>query len=207
MIKNIIFDFGNVLLNLDESASYTELIKLLDPEKSGDLEKSVFHPFEKGEISEDSFLNRLQRRSQQIYPAELYIKAWNAMLGDFPPIREKFLIDLRKNYKLYLLSNTNILHLRYVKNTLATENGIVDFDSLFFEKTYYSFEMGMRKPDAEIFEFVLNDSGLNAQETLFIDDKIENIESAIRLEILAYHHDPSQEISEVLYKLLHIMNQ
>lgn len=202
MIKNIIFDFGNVLLNLDESASYNALNSLLDLSKCEDLYEIVFNPFEKGEISEESFLNRLQRRSKIVNQAEVYIKAWNAMLLDFPSIRVELLRNLKSNYRLFLLSNTNITHIRHVLKRINRENGITDFEDAFFEKAYYSFQLGMRKPDPEIYEFVLQDAGLIANETLFIDDKIENIEAAKKMGIITHHHNPSQEISEILNDIL-----
>ncbi len=202
MIKNIVFDFGNVLLNLDESASYNALYALLDPSKSQDLYNSVFNPFEKGEISEESFYNRLQRRSGIVHHPEVYIDAWNAMLLDFPPKRESFLHHLKKHYRLFLLSNTNITHFRKVLQRIRDENNILDFENTFFEKAYFSFQIGMRKPDAEIYQFVLNDAKLLANETLFIDDKIENVNAAAQLGIHAYHHNPKDEISEIMDDLL-----
>lgn len=202
MIKNIIFDFGNVLLNLDESATYKALGNILDPLKCGDLNEMVLFPFEKGEISEEAFFNRLQRRSKMVLQPEFYYKAWTAMLLDFPIARENFLSQLKSNYRLFLLSNTNITHLRFVRKKLAQENDIHDFESRFFEKAYYSFEIGMRKPDLEIYRYVIQDSGLNPKETLFIDDKIENVEAAKTEGLNAYHHDPKDEISAILHSLL-----
>ena len=93
MIKNIIFDFGNVLLNIDESASYRALEDLLDPAKCSDLFPVVFYPFERGEISEEAFFNRLQRRSVKVYNITNYYKARNAMFRDFPANRGNMLLD------------------------------------------------------------------------------------------------------------------
>lgn len=202
MLKNIIFDFGNVLLNLDESATYKALGNILDPLKCGDLNEMVLFPFEKGEISEEAFFNRLQRRSKMVLQPEFYYKAWTAMLLDFPIARENFLNQLKSNYRLFLLSNTNITHLRFVRKKLAQENNIHDFESRFFEKAYYSFEIGMRKPDLEIFQFVLQDSNLKASESLFIDDKIENVNGAKQIGMNAYHHNPAEDISDVIFGLL-----
>jgi putative hydrolase of the HAD superfamily len=202
MIKNIIFDFGNVLLNLDESATYSALESILDPLKCGDLNEMVLFPFEKGEFSEEAFFNRLQRRSKKVLQIESYYKAWTAMLLDFPRSRGNFLSQLKSNYRLFLLSNTNITHLRFVRKKLALENNILDFETRFFEKAYYSFEIGMRKPDLEIFRYVIQNSALHPKQTLFIDDKIENVEAAKIEGLNAYHHNPEQDISDILYKLL-----
>ncbi len=202
MIKNIIFDLGNVLLNIDESASYKAIEALLDPSKCVDIYQTVFYPFEKGEISEESFFNRLQRRSVKVDHVEIYCKAWNAMFLDFPPVRLELLIALRQKYRVFLLSNTNITHIRFVRKLLERENQITEFETRFFEKVYYSYEIGMRKPDREIYEFVLKDAALIAEQTLFVDDKIENVEAAKNLGIQAHHHHPSGEISEVIYQWL-----
>ncbi len=202
MIKNIIFDFGNVLLNLDESATYKALEEFLDPLKSSDLFPSVIFPFDRGEISEEAFFNRLQRRSKIVYHVETYYKAWNAMLLDLPPNRVDLLRHLKKTHRLFLLSNINITHLRFARRKLEKENNIFDFENQFFEKAYYSFEIGMRKPDSEIYQFVLQDSNLSAEESLFIDDKIENVEGAKQAGLNAYHHNPEQDIEDIIFGLL-----
>lgn len=202
MVKNIIFDFGNVLLNLDEGLTERKLMALLDPLKSSDLFEMVLYPFERGEISEESFFNRLQRRSVKPLDAALYIEAWNAMLLDFPARRIEMLISLRTNFKVFLLSNTNITHLRQVRRKIERENQLQDFESLLFDKAYYSFEMGLRKPEPLIFQSVLDDAGLVAGECLFIDDKLENVAGARSIGIPVHHHDPQQDIADVLFPLL-----
>ena len=85
---------------------------------------------------------------------------------------------------------------------MEKENNIFDFENQFFEKAYYSFELGMRKPDSEIFQFVLQDSNLSAEASLFIDDKIENVEGAKQAGLNAYHHNPEQDIADIIYGLL-----
>lgn len=198
MLKNLVFDFGNVLLTIDEQATYRAVDALLDPAKCGDLFTQVLHPFEKGLISEEAFFHRLQRRSKQILQFELYYKAWNAMFGEMPERRLKMLSELKSKYRLFLLSNTNITHIRFVHRLLEKQNGITDFEKRYFDKAYYSHEIRIRKPEAEIYQFVINDSACLASETLFIDDRLENVVAAQQQGWKAQQHDPSLEITEVI---------
>ncbi|MDQ3142635.1 MAG: HAD family phosphatase [Bacteroidota bacterium] len=206
MIKNIIFDFGSVLLNLDEARTIDRLNHILDPSKCADLHEMVFHPFERGEISEIAFIHRLQRRSREILHGEIYLEAWNAMILDFPPHRIDSLRNVKSIFKIFLLSNTNITHLRYVTAKIERENNLPDFDKSLFHKAYFSHELFMRKPEERIFQHVLLDSNLNSHECLFIDDKVENIEAAERLGIHAYHHSPKDEVFDILPLLINHLN-
>lgn len=206
MIKNLLFDLGNVLLDIDERITEDWLKEHLDPQKSSDLMNQVLHPFERGEISEEAFFNRLQRRSKKVLEGSLYYKAWNAMLIGMPERRFHFLHQLRSQYKVYLLSNINITHYRAVKQLLLRQNGIPHFEEYCFDKTYYSFEIGRRKPDASCFEYVLSDSGITGHETLFIDDKIENTQTAARLGLQVHHHNPEEEIIDIVTQLLSTVN-
>ncbi len=198
MIKNIIFDFGNVLLDIDEALSYQKLSLLLDSKKSADLYTHVILPYESGLISEDAFLNRLQRRSSVVWPAINYIEAWNAMILDFPEERIELVIQLKNQFRVFLLSNTNITHLRCVRQRILKKTKIQNFEAKLFEKAYYSHELKLRKPDPQIFKFVLTDSKLIANETLFIDDKSENIWAAEKLGIRTLHLKPEMDITNVL---------
>lgn len=202
MIKNLVFDFGNVLFDIDESITEKWLAEQLDPEKSKDLMEQVLYPFERGEISEEAFFNRLQRRSKKVLEGSFYYKAWNAMLLGMPAHRFHFLQKLRQSHRVYLLSNNNITHYRALKKIIAEQTSFIAFEKECFDKTYYSFEMGLRKPEKACYEFVLTDTGISAKETLFIDDKLENIQSAAAMGIHVHHHDPSQDIVEIVPMLL-----
>jgi FMN phosphatase YigB (HAD superfamily) len=206
MIKCLIFDFGNVLLTLDEEKTNLYFQKILDPQRCEDIQEIVFDPFERGEISEEAFFNRLQRRSKEVLLGDYYVDAWNSMLGHFPENRIQSLISYRKKYKILLLSNTNITHLRTVKRRIKRENGIDDFEIKLFDKAYFSHEIHMRKPEERIYKYVLEKENLIPQECLFIDDKIENCESAIQCGIHAYHHNPKDEIFELLENLIDSKN-
>lgn len=201
MLRNILFDFGGVLLNLDEQLTYDKLNQILDLSKCENINEEVFHPFERGEISEEAFFNRLQRRSKKVLTGDVYYEAWNSMLLDLPSHRIEFLRKLKTRYNLYLLSNTNITHIRKVLRRIKMDHGIDNFNS-YFNKAYYSHEIHLRKPDKETFEYVLSDSQLIPQETLFIDDKEDNLIHARKLGIHCYHHNPSDDISIILDQVI-----
>lgn len=202
MIKNVIFDFGNVLLNLDEKKTYEGLDSILDHEKCKDLKEIVFDPFERGEISEEAFFNRLQRRSLKVLNGDVYYEIWNSMLLDLPAHRIEFLKQIRQQYKIFLLSNTNITHLRKVMRSIKLNLGIQDFNSL-FDGTYYSHQIHMRKPERRIYEYVLKEAGIDAKETLFIDDKLENLVEAEHLGINVHCHNPEEDISYIFNRIIH----
>ncbi|MCC6815058.1 MAG: HAD family phosphatase [Saprospiraceae bacterium] len=206
MIKNIIFDFGNVLLDLDEQATFERMNELLDPDKCLNINEEVFFPFERGEISEEAFFNRLQRRSKKVFQAEIYYEAWNAMLLSLPKHRVEMLVELSKSYKLILLSNTNLTHYRKVMKIIWQTLGIEKFSN-YFSQSYYSHLIHMRKPDLEIYKFVLHESQILPSETLYIDDKQENLIPAQSLGINTHCHSPIEDISVIIYKILKDLNE
>lgn len=184
-IKNIIFDLGNVILNIDPLLSVKEMEKLgfKDFQKSYSLlsQSNLFDLLEKGEISSGNFYKEINIQLEGKKEDELIENAWNALLLDFPMDRIKLIQNLAKKYRLFLLSNTNEIHYRKYCNDFKKKFGF-EFNSL-FEKAYYSFELGMRKPDPEIFEKVLEDNNLSPFETLFVDDLDKNVDVAGRMGI------------------------
>ena len=186
-IKNIIFDLGVVLIDLDYGRSEKAFRLFLNGQYDDAYQKlsenDVFINFEKGLISEESFINALQRAVTPAPDPKMIIDAWNLMLIGIPGRRLAFLKELGKKYRLFLLSNTNAIHMAWIRKHLRRDHCVRNFDTRFFEKAYYSFELHMRKPDKEIFDFVLEDAGVIASETLFIDDKEENTIAAEKLGI------------------------
>lgn len=186
MIKNIIFDFGDVFINLDKEVIIREIEKYggntqLSP-KIYDLNET----YEVGKISSEKFVEQLQ----SIYPKASSIEIihiWNSILLDLPEYRLDFIENLAKEnaYRLFLLSNTNALHIPHV----AEKMGVDKFERFkgSFEQFYLSHEIQLRKPNAEIFEFTLEQNGLKAEETLFIDDTKENTDAATILGIKTWH--------------------
>lgn len=191
MINNIIFDFGDVFLNLDKNAVYRDLSEA-ELERIGEDMYPLNCDIETGKITEQQFLTGLEK----ILPgrkADELRNRWNAMLLDFPEYRLEYLEHLNKtnNYRLFLLSNTNAIHIEYVQEAMGElrYNRFRDC----FEAFYLSHEIGLRKPDTEIFEFVLETHELNPNQTLFIDDTPENTEAAAALGIQTWNLRPGQD--------------
>jgi putative hydrolase of the HAD superfamily len=182
--KNILFDLGDVLIDIDfqkvKSAFENLGITEFDKQFSQFTASSLFENLETGKISETAFYTAIQQQST-IPLADIDIKnAWNAILLDFRAESMKRLQELKQTHRLFLLSNTNAIHLTEVNNILQKQLGINNLD-VFFEKAYYSHVVGLRKPYRQVFDFVLKDAGIVASETMFIDDTPPNIETAGQL--------------------------
>ena len=180
-IKAIIFDFGGVILNIDYNKTYkafTNLgVKNFDEMYSQKNANPLFHDLEEGKINEEEFYNAF-RRSTQLKLTDQQIKtAWNAMLMHYRKEALQTLSAIRHKYKLYLLSNTNIIHYKEFNKIFEDQIGSGSIND-YFDKAYYSHEIKNRKPDKEAYEYVLKDNNLSASETLFIDDSIQNIDAA-----------------------------
>ncbi len=206
MIKNIIFDFGNVLIDLDIEKTTTELSKFV-PQRVPEhlrkhLDETLFNVYEVGGMSEQEFVDALRYHAINPATQQEIIDAWNAMLIGIPAHRFDFLKSL-SDYRIFLLSNTNATHLAWVDVHLQREHNMkmADFDA-YFEKAYYSHLIQLRKPGTEIYEFVLKDAGLSASETLFIDDNAENIAGAKAAGLQTIHLGVQEEVAEALKKYL-----
>ena len=183
-IRNIIFDLGGVILNIDyrkteqafNDLGVTEFRKLYSQFHASDL----FINLETGRISPRGFIEEIKRYSSTKLSDNNIKQAWNAMLMDFPQGRLNFLNNIKRNYRTFLLSNTNEIHYNAIQENysevMKTETPL---DGC-FEKVYYSHQMGMRKPDKEVFEYVLYANHLDPAETLFIDDTFTNVEGALK---------------------------
>ncbi|MFQ3173381.1 MAG: FMN phosphatase YigB (HAD superfamily) [Flavobacterium sp.] len=177
MINAIIFDFGDVFINLDKQATVDGLKKLGLTQWNEDL-NNLNIQFETGKITKDDFLEGIQRHIPKASTSEI-VEAWNAILLDFPLYRLEFLQMLSKKYRLFLLSNTDAIHI----DTFEQKCGTTFYSDFYqcFEQVYFSFEIEMRKPNSEIFNYVLNKHELQAKRTLFVDDKKENTDAAAAL--------------------------
>lgn len=185
-IKNIIFDFGAVLLNIDyklTSDAFKQLGYDIDVHFGQLKQEETFDLLETGKITPQEFYAAIRKLTGLHHSDELLQKAWNAMLLDLPLERIQLLERLQGKYRIFLLSNTNIIHATEFWHTIDKTFGLARWHSL-FEKTYYSHEIGLRKPLAEVYEFVLRDAGLVAKETLFIDDTPPNLVAPAQLGII-----------------------
>ena len=180
-IRNIIFDLGGVLLNIDYQATINAFkdfgISHFDDLFTQTSQDHVFDYFDKGEISPEEFRNKIRRMAGLPLTNESIDQAWNAMLLDLPWHRIDLLQGVKANYRTFLLSNTNAIHFPVFREYLHKAYG---FDSLdaFFEKQYLSHEIGMHKPDREPFDLIIRENGLEPSQTLFIDDSRQHLESA-----------------------------
>ena len=199
-IKNIIFDLGGVILNIRYQNALEAFQKLSTSQQtiafSQQKQSRLFDDYETGRISDQAFREGL-RQHYEIEASDAEIDAaWNAMLLDIPAERITLLQALSQKYRLFLLSNTNAIHLVHFTLLVAEGFAIPSLDSL-FEKTYYSHLIGQRKPDAPVFEHILNRHQLNRRETLFIDDSIQHIEGARQVGLQTLFLAPPLTINEV----------
>lgn len=190
MIKALIFDFGNVFLNLDLEKAIQDTIELLEIESISDELLSFNYLYEQGLISTEEFLEFYQDNFPKLSKQDL-IDLWNSMLKDLPQHRLEFIQKLaaEKKYKLILLSNTNELHINWVKENIPTYETFKNC----FDAFYLSHEIGLRKPDNAVFEFILSNNQLAAKDCLFIDDTKEHIIGASKLGIHTWNIDPKQD--------------
>ena len=194
MIDTIIFDFGDVFINLDKEATPLALKKLGLKEWNSNLE-AMNLDFEKGKISEMEFILGFQNYIPNASIHQIR-EAWNAILLDFPLYRLEFLQMLSQKYRLFLLSNTDSIHIEQFQH----KAGISFYRDFYqcFEKVYFSYELGMRKPESAIFEFIIKEHNLMPKNTLFVDDNLENIESAEKLGLQVWHLQKGEEdVSEI----------
>ncbi len=201
MIKNIIFDFGGVLIPLDESKTWAGLEALGASEELKD-QKELFRKYETGKIETRDFLNEMKTHffRKKIFAGDI-ATAWNAML--YTPLPGEVIDQLRKwrkKYRLFLLSNTNDLHISEIKKAAGPFDYKMFTSS--FEKIYYSYEVNDRKPNASIFEKVLAENELKSEETFYIDDNKKNVKAAEKLGIKAWHLDPEENSILGLDKVL-----
>ena len=190
MVKNIIFDFGDIFINLDKQATYREMAKLGVTEVSQEM-IAIYHQYEKGLISTDEFIDFYYAKFK--IPKEDLVFAWNAILLGFPKRRLTFLkaLSTSKKYRLFLLSNTNELHISWIQQDWGME--LYNEFKNCFEQFYLSHEINFRKPDANIYEFVLNENSLIAKNTLFVDDLKENTDAAKELGLNVWNLIPGEE--------------
>ena len=198
--KNIIFDLGNVLLNLDFEASIQAFQKLgLDTkvvDKKQAYSDSVFYELETGKVSAPLFRQKIRKILNNPDATDEQIdNAWTAMILDIPAERVETIQQLQNKFNVYLFSNTNEIHISKLHEQFKSEHGI-KFPSLFV-KDYYSHEIHERKPDLSSYKKVIELSGVNPEETLFVDDLEKNIKGAREANLKTFWLKPEMEIAEI----------
>jgi glucose-1-phosphatase len=199
-IKNVIFDLGGVLLNVDYHKT-ADAFKALGARQFDELYSQananhLFESLETGSISEDAFYEAIAQYCEPGTTRYQMQFAWNAILLDFRKDSLLVLKSLKEKYNLYLLSNTNSIHLSSFNNTLLEETGNISLDH-YFIKSYYSHLIQMRKPYVETYQWVLNDAQIIASETLFIDDSVNNIKGAMEAGIQTHLLLPTENIRDL----------
>ena len=198
-IRNIVFDLGGVLVNLDFKAAINGLQEagfanvkeqLLAFDRNG-----IFQKFELGEMTADEFRTAIRENSTIELTDEEVDNLWNAMLLEIPREKLELILELRGKYMVYLLSNTNSIHWDHVCKNAFNYRGFRVED--YFEETFLSYEMHLAKPDKAIFEKVLHDANLLAEETLFIDDSEANCKAAQEVGIHAHHYHVGDDLSKI----------
>lgn len=194
MIKNIVFDFGDIFINLDKSSILKEFKKLGTTATANDI-AGINEVYEVGDMSTEDFIHEIKQLTPNATDEQIVV-AWNSILKDFPVRRLEFLKAIvdSDQYRVFLLSNTNDLHIEWIKKNVPHFEEFKDC----FEQFYVTQEVGMRKPNPAIFQLVLEMNNLEAEETLFIDDTKENTDSAAALGYKVWNLIPGEdEVTEL----------
>lgn len=200
LVKNIIFDLGNVLFDLDLGKTGRMLHQWIgesyEEVHSKLLQNRVFELYEIGGLGTEEFLDTLRLAPHPSITQEQVEQAWNSIFLEFPASRLQMLEQLRQRYQVFLLSNINDLHARWIDDYMTGVHQAPDFQQRYFDGVYYSHLIRLRKPNREIYEYVLADAELNAEETVFFDDLEPNVRAAEALGIRAFLHPVGTEIIE-----------
>lgn len=199
-IRHIIFDLGQVIINVDPGAVKIKLesfgVSNADELHMKLLVAGTYHKLETGSITPAEFRETIRGIADHQLSDKEIDDAWNAMLLDIPKERVKFMTRLKSRYELYLMSNTNAIHWEcynaYFRDTY-------DYPGInhFFSGTWYSYLMGVRKPDPEVFRIILEEGRFDPAEVAFVDDLKENVDAAAALGILPVHLPPGREIMDL----------
>lgn len=201
-VKNIIFDFGGVFYDVDYRRTI-EALAILSPEaeylRAMELDDILDMPemYEKGLIDSDTFINDLRKQYSIHSPEHFIIDAWNAMLIGMKPDAISMAEEFAKLYNIVILSNTNEIHFEKFKDEC------IDFFPK-FQDVFFSHEIGMRKPDMGIFDFVCRKMKFSHDETIFIDDNIKNSSGALKMGIRFIHFDNKMNLSGLLHSIRNI---
>lgn len=191
-IKNIIFDLGGVILNIDPQRTVQAFRDLgwkdLNHQDHTALSNDIFFHLERGESTPEGFRAHIRKIIRPNLTDQQIDEAWTSMILDIPADRVNYLLQLKSKYRLFLLSNTNEIHRVKFHHDFERDFGYSFYD--LFEKSFYSHEMGMRKPDTRIYLKALQEGGIAAEQTLFVDDIKVNTEAAHRAGMKVLHIEP-----------------
>jgi glucose-1-phosphatase len=194
--KTVIFDLGGVVININTQQSFTAFARLADlteQEVQALASHPAFEQHERGLVSDEVFRNTIRAFAASELTDEAIDQAWNAMLLNIPPERLNLMAELRSRYHTLVLSNTNNIHVQSFNraiNEISGRKGIHEF----VHKVYYSHEMGKRKPNPEIFDQVIHQEKIRPEQTLFLDDKLENVNAAKQMGLQAVQITPERDL-------------
>lgn len=197
-VRNLLFDLGNVIIDIDVDEAMGRIAKLLREDGQKDVIDRIMIEYECGRVSTDIFINTILGQSHRRIQAVDVIEAWNSMLIGIPAYRLEMLKMLRYNYNVYLLSNTNELHLEWVHRHVSKVHHVHQFEKDFFDQAYYSHLVGDRKPQPSIYKHIIDDAFMTPALTLYMDDVKENLDVAKKLGFETHLVKPGEEIAEYL---------
>lgn len=199
-IKNILFDFGGVIVSLNKQQALDRFTAIGFPNIEDYLnefrQEGIFLEYEEGKINREDFCKEFRRLAgNDNITVEDIDQGWLGFLVNIPEYKYELLKELRKKYKVYLLSNTNPSVMGWAMTSDFSPEGLPI--SAFFDKCYLSYEIGHAKPDREIFDFIIADSGMNPAETLFLDDGKANVEIGSKLGFQTYQANQEEDLRQV----------
>ena len=200
-IKNLIFDLGGVIINIDFDLTMRALQAYTNvPLGVGAYlgKNEIFYNYETGKINSDEFLTQIKEKYQLNATNKQIIHAWNALLLDIPTEYVNLLLSLKSKYKIFILSNTNPIHIEGVEAILAQNSPIKHLSEL-CDKVYLSYKIGKAKPEIAIYQQVINENNLNPAETMFFDDSEINLAGAQKIGIQTMLISSKQTILNVLF--------
>ena len=199
-IENIVFDLGGVILDIDYNRTRKEFedlgVKQFDEMYSQTNANQLFQKLETGHISNDEFFKELSSVTNFGLTQQQIRSAWDAMLLEFRESSLDFLEEIKSKYNTYLFSNTNFIHMEAFCKIFHTKERAHPFND-YFDKAFYSCEIGLRKPDAKSYQWILNHLDIKADKTLFIDDSIQNVEAAKGVGMKTIHFEKGMKIEEL----------
>ena len=198
-IENIIFDFGGVILDIDPQLTISEFAKLgfNDLEKvTNDEFTQLIRKFERGILTPEVFRKKMKNFLGIKISDQQFDDAWNALLFDIPSERIEIIEQVKENYQILLLSNSNEIHYDLYVRDLQLRFGYREFADLFHE-AYFSFDLHLSKPDVEVYEFIINQNDLKPKKTLFIDDREDNIEAARKAGLQTYLLQKPERVRDI----------
>jgi glucose-1-phosphatase len=197
--KAVIFDFGNVIINIELQRIYNTFAKFTSKSPAY-IEKrleedQIFRRYESGQFNDEEFREVIRQTLGFPLSDKEIDTSWNAILLDIPTDRIELIKNIRLKFPIYLLSNTNNIHIEASNLYLKKQHSIENLD-LLFDKVFLSYQMGMWKPDVEIYHTVLKQIKLQPHEALFLDDNLKNIESAKAIGMQTILVEPPTSITE-----------